>query len=402
MKYAKKRLSRPVIISALMILIALVGISSGVLRVLPMRSSDRLLARDIPEYEGVITIWLAESFLPGSGSYVRWIINSVGVFERTHPGIFIHLRPVEPSVAAEVISKGDELPDAIICPGGVVKSPKWLIEMESSPLIIPAFTEALTYDEKILGVPISAGAYTILYNQARLLIAGTSGLYDQTDYESLFAPPQTKPRRVPVSYALSGGKTEYQAFSLALCDMLSIPSDAYPYIAPDLFQTEPKKAWADFVLDLKSAAFAATQKEVARIKQLENGGNAFPWTTSSEPCRFTDQLLSMYFFDKPGENAEIIVEALCDFAEILLSHERQQALADIGAFSVLKLAMPLYPETHVMHYMEKGLNDPELRVPNMFTLGALHKEVAIIERIPDVMERLKEINALLDKPEIFR
>ena len=394
-KSAVKQRSKATMMFSLLLIAALVGTASGIAGNLPVRAQEKILSPATPPYEGVIEIWLSEAFFPGKGSYLCWLTNSAAIFEKANKGVFISISLVAPDVAAQAIADGANLPDAIICSGGILNGPDILTPVKNSARILPAFTGAVSSLGISYGIPISAGAYTILYNKERLNAAGITGSVTETSLESLFKPATSRPRSA-VSYALSGAQTDYISYSSALLTMLDL-KQATGALPPNIFAVESKKAWADFVLDGRSAGYVCTQKEVFRIRQLEAGGSAFPWTVHQEPCAYTDQLLAIYIFNSEKSDANERQAALLGFADILLSETRQAALADIGAFSVLAGFDFIYPEGSVMHQMEKGLKSEELTVPSMLDWRETRSQIMAVENAEiDAAARINQLSGLLE------
>ncbi len=391
---AKKRKKSAVVIS-LVLVAALISAAALLSGRLPPRPREDLLSRQPPVYEGVIEIWLSETFQPGKGSYHRWLLNSAAIYERENSGSFIELKVVAPEVAKGLIALGEDLPDAIICSGGVISNAELLLAQEDLWGVLPAFVEAVSESGEVYGIPISAGAYTILYNKDRLLQAGISGQVTAENIGGLYQGASARPRR-SASYAINCPKTEYISYSVALLSMMDLLLVDAAILPPNIFTVEGKFVWADFVLEKRSAAYAATQKEVFRIRQLEAGNSAFQWQVHQQPCPYTDQLLSLHIF-KATAKTEEKQRALLLFAEILLSEQRQKALSDIGAFSVLDEFDYIYPPASAMNIMEEGLKSPDLLVPNMLSWNASAQRIIGAEGSgKDAAERLQSLRYLLE------
>ncbi|MGI5899568.1 MAG: hypothetical protein ACOX8S_06535 [Christensenellales bacterium] len=395
---ARKRTKGSVAI-ALVAVVALISAAGFLYGRLPPRPREDMLSRQPPIYEGVMEIWLSETFQPGKGSYLRWLLNSAAIYERQNPGSFIDVKVVAPQVAKELIARGEELPDAILCSGGVISGTeisvaKLLLAQEDDWGVLPVLESAVSQGGKLYGIPISAGAYTILYNKDRLAQAGINDRITAENIGELHQGATSRPRR-SASYAISCPRTEYISYSSALLYMIDLSTVDMGILPPNIFTVEAKFAWADFVLEKRSAAYVATQKEVFRIRELEAGNNAFAWQVHQEPCLYTDQLLSLHMF-KTAESDEK-QSALNLFAEILLSEQRQKALADIGAFSVLDEFEYIYPAGSSMHTMEAGIKSADIIVPNMFLWDeSVQRLIRAEEGGGDASGRLESIRDLLE------
>jgi len=382
-------------------LIAGLGLTYGsVSGKLPVRLQQEILSPDRPAFTGVIEVWLVETFYPGKGSFLRWLLGSASMYEQQNKGVYINLRLLTPEAARRMLAQGEGLPDAILCGGGILADTSLLAQVQPSADVLPAFAAAVCEGEACYGVPVAAGAYTVIYSAERLSEAGISGPVTGDMLPSLYKSGTTRSKRWE-SYAINCAATEYISPLCGMLAMLSIGQEAASALPPNLCREGAKKAWADFVLDRMSAAYVCTQKEVYRMRQLELGNAAFPWQVHEAPCLYTDQLLSLYVLS-PGAtkkaDAELRGQAALSYARYLQTFERQTALADVGAFSVVSLAEPLYPQQSAMHYMEAGIRDPLLRVPNQFEWHSLREEIITAEQSARSAAQLfGSVQSLLEK-----
>ena len=398
-KFFSKKTSPLITAVSLIVVAALVVAAGSFAGRLPARDQEEFFSPNEPLYDGIIEIWLTETFVPGKGSHLRWLINSAARFEKKYKGTLINIKEVAPDIARQLIAEGADLPDAIICSGGVLSGAEYLRELNSEAAkgVLPAFSQAVSLDGKLYGLPVSAGAYTILYNSRRIESAGIEGPVTAQSLGLLHLDSLPGKKR-GVSYAIGCAQASYQAYSAALMSMINISEVDITAFPPDILTVDAKFAWADFVLEEKSAAYVCTQKEVFRIRQLEAGGNAFPWTAHKAPCEYTDQLLSLHFFGSvTDKNSAEKNAAMMLFAEILLSEERQKALADIGAFSVLDGFELIYPEESAVHFMELGLKSPNLKVPGMLLWSESMAQISEAEKNKnDAAQRLAAVNTSLE------
>ncbi len=316
-------------------------------------------------WEGVCEIWLCETFQPGRGTLLGWVQKAVAQLEKENRGLFYEIRVVAPDVAQGLLASG-ELPDGILAGGGVVQSGEALCEAGAQAGITPAYLAAASESGVVRGWPVAAGAYTVLFNKEVLAPLGLDETLSEADFARLAKTEKYK-NEVVTRYPISFAKTAATCPAAALRDLY--PALAEGDIAPQSPAREPKDAWADFVLDKKSAGYVCTQKEVFRIRQLLAGGSAFEWVGSSRACTYTDQLLCLYI---PGNADAGCAQAAQLLGQFLQSEAHQLLLADYGAFSV-RAGLALYEEGTLMHRMALGLADPA--VPNMFTLASSYGQM---------------------------
>jgi len=307
------------------------------------RLLDQTRGRD---FQGVLDVWFCETFAPGKGSLLGWVNQAVQAYEKENPGVYVRVRTMRESVIRERLDDKRDLPDAILCGGGIVTAQDALQICESS--CAPVYTQAVSLGEHCYAYPAAVGAYTVLYQKKLLAQAGI----ESANADSL------------LSLAQNG-------CSVLLCgyDRLTCPAAALERLMPQaqeaLFhetygRRTLRDAWADFVLDQTSVGYVCTQKEVFRIRTLLAGGSAFEWDYDEIGCAYTDQLLALYVPDTGQESARAVATHL--FAQVLQRESIQEKLKDYGAFSVLNL--PLYPPDTCMGAMQSGLMQENLFVPN--------------------------------------
>ena len=364
----------------------LLAFISGFVLLFPLLASPPIDYRKIireqkePAWQGVIEVWLCETFYPGSGSFYIWLRDSIKSFEKKNEGILIKLESVTPFVVEKALSSGEGLPDAVICGPGVIKNTGRLLPVSPGSAYKP-FSDALVYLDSSCGMPIAAGGYTIIADKS--LSEGFSGDI------SMLASEKTP--------ALSCPQSEYISYSLGLVSMLEINYEDCAHFSKSIFRRSVSDAWADFVLDKKSVAYACTQKEVYRMRKLEAGGSAFPWQGLGLAGDFTDQLLAMYITDTKKHDSQSRADVLLSFGEFLQSEKIQAGLKDIGAFSI-NTALPLYDEGTVMRSIEDKLMSSDLTVPNMFSWSEQLKEIRSSEAGgADTADTIASLKAVLDK-----
>ena len=305
-------------------------------------------------FQGVVEIWLCETFAPGRASLTGWVNQAVKRYEKANPGVYIRVRTVQESVARSRLDAKDALPDAILCGAGVVTGEDALLACQQGAAAV--FTRAVSQNGVCYAYPVAAGAYTILYQQQALDRAG------------IVSPTQADLTRFGKSADGRG------TLPVILCgaDRLTCPAAAFEALMPqaqqealhpDYGRRTLKEAWADFVLDQASVGYVCTQKEVFRIRQLVAGGSAFEWGYDRQGCAYTDQLLALYLPDTGADAAR--TGAVQAFGALLQSEQMQQLLADYGAFSVTGLT--LYQPDACMGAMEQGLARADLAVPNLLS-----------------------------------
>lgn len=311
-----------------------------------LRLSSRLPADPQPLVEkkysgwsGVLRGWVCSRW-SCEGSFTRWLNSCATDFERTHSGVYLEFTSVGEQALSDLTSADAaslRMPDLLFFSPGVLSEPSILQAFNPDADLRPGLSSGLA-------CPVAMGSYAVVRNAA---LATASPL-----------PLPDDPGR---------------CFSLAaICFPDDRPDAAAP--APDLSIDIGLPASAsgqnstslDAFISDDLPALIVSQRELARLIQLREGGRGPDWSLATPATHvLADQLLLAGILHHSDDAAAARSSLASAFLQHLLSDESQRALADISALPVITSAA--YSDFSPYAVMEQSLNTVTLAVPDYFS-----------------------------------
>lgn len=334
--------------------------------------AERLPAppRDIAErasrsFAGVLTVWVAEGWQPGSGSLMGWLSRQTAQLERAHPGVYVVLREVDAARLGAQMQSARILPDMVMFSPGLLTSPAQLLALEEPEGVRADIARIGLWEGERYAVPVALGAYALMVDEAALP-RQTLGLGDQLP--SLY---KKATRRTPARYGALAGNAP--AALLLLGDQLT---GARALLPENFLSASFTSAWQDFAAR-KAATLPATQRQVHRMEQLQSAGKGFDTWLSPMRVNFTDQVALMALVDSGLSHAQDRRALCAEMIARLLAEEAQQALTTPVAFSVREDAA-LYAHRQPYALLEQSLAAP-LTLPPAFGYAWREEAARLLE-----------------------
>ncbi|MDD4568544.1 MAG: sugar ABC transporter substrate-binding protein [Tepidanaerobacteraceae bacterium] len=362
---------------------------------IPSGCSVEKNAESDPEdvWQGIITLWDFPRWPDKSGNRFVWIEKKIKEFEKAHPGVFIHLRPLKwgyglielraaaaagtyPDIAP-LVSQNDFILEGYLEPVDEFFKPDDLKKYE------PRAIEAVTYQGQIYGFPWFMTTYGLFLNKdifnARNATLPQNGSWSYDEFVQALQK---------VTYDKNvDGKIDYYGFNLFLSPasyqiwafltmdgakifdeqnnfMLNTPEGVsaltklvnleakYKLVPTEEYGTlEETKVWDDFCEKQKIAVYPAGPWAIKVLRDRYDSGNGFEFDLvnypkgESNPSGFV--LVSGYAIFKQENEAK---KAICaDFLKFITSEDEQGELDKYSVF-------PVYTEL-----VEKTINDPLMK-----------------------------------------
>ncbi len=295
-------------------------------------------------YQGVINLWLVDSFEGGSGSRQSWFTKRASQFEKQNKGLFVCVTTLSEGQLADKLAMGQTF-DLICFSRGVGTT----ICDKLAPLDIDFgsvnanFAESGRVNKTTYALPVYSGVYCLFARASQqkgdllancLTTTFTRKIGKNTVQLNPLVCGFTNHNSPLTALAMSGGKGNF---------------------TPD-YALSQYTAYEQFVANKTAVTLLGTQRDIYRLsKRLEMGKMEdllFAPLTS-----YTDLVAYVGV-----SNSTVNVQPCLDFANYLLSDAVQQSLVDISMFSVTH--QNLYTQEWYS-LCEKGL--ATAYVPNVFS-----------------------------------
>lgn len=312
-KKDKKRLFLPIVVVALVCVVALVW----ALPHLPVKPQQQA-----PEtYKGVLELWNVEAFEGGIGSREAWLINKAAKFEKAHTGLFVHVTTLTIEQLEAKIGNGETFDLITFSRGaGSIVQDKLAQISQNMGFVKENFLLSAQVEGKQYGVPLYAGAYCLF---ARI---------DQLSADQLLAGAltQTYTRKVGKSTVelqpLVTGFTPYNSPLSALA-----MSGGRGKASGISEVTTQYQAYEQFVANRTAVTLLGTQRDIYRLSQKEANGKIEQ--LGFVPLGgYTDLVQYIGVSASAGDKAT----SCEDYISFLLSETTQQSLVNMSLFSVLE------------------------------------------------------------------
>lgn len=326
----------------------------------------------LPERErAVLRVWVTETF---TGS-LSCVTRAAQRFEKDNPGVNVRVRRAQ---ADEYTAPDAVLPDVALYMPGIFSAPETLfVPLAEDGRVRAAYLSAGKWQDTLYGLPVLAGAYGLMVNDALL-----QGDFQMENLAAAAKPAQGKKSAV---YALECPLDASLCFPAALVAQgggllggfpQGLRHDAAAGVLSDEFLTlSREEAFARFRKGTV-AALLCTQREVRRMSALCEAGNGFEFSVRTPVQAFCDQLLLCSVVQGGQETLA------ARFAASLLEEAYQQELTGYGFFTVLE-GVQMYNEADMprLYAMEQGLASPTLICMNAYAGEKLALESRAIQAL---------------------
>lgn len=267
-------------------------------------------------YQGVVNLWLVDTFEGGSGSRQNWFTKRAVHFEQQHKGLFVCVTVLSQEQLAEKLSQGQNF-DMLCFSRGVGTT----ILDKLAPLNVDYgsvwdnFAQSGRVGSVTYALPIYTGAYC--------LFARKSQQQGDVLTNCLTTTYTRKIGKNVVHLApLVCGFTPYNSPLTALA-----MSNVKGNFSPD-YTTTQYVAYQQFVDNKTAVTLLGTQRDMYRLgKKLEMG--KIDDLLFAPLCAYTD-LVTYVGVSKDSQNMQPCLQ----FVQYLVSDAVQQTVADISMFSV--------------------------------------------------------------------
>lgn len=290
-------------------------------RRLPLRTDD-LIRKKYDGWSGVLRIRAFEGWTDSASG---WIRRCAAAFEKSHPGVYIEIKTVDPDRL--LASDGVLPPDMILFPPGLLSSASGLAPLDA----LPVRADLLGCGQGF-AAPVALGGYGWAVND---------------DAEGM-AVPADEPYRKWSQAAASGPERQSEIEPTLPGIDLGLPASADAAAPLTRF------------INAELGAVCVTQREIARLNRLADQGRGPDWTLLPA-ARWTDQLLYLSALQSGGERESLSLE----FIAHLLSPDCQRMLIHAGLFSSLD-APTGYAPGSAMEKMDACLLRPGLSAAPAF------------------------------------
>lgn len=351
-------------------------------------------------WQGVITFWDFPRWPDKSGNRLGWIQNKIDEFEKSHPGVFIHLRPLKWEyglIELQAAAAAGTYPD--IAP--VASDYDFIIEGHLEPVdeyftpdelkrYEPRALEAVTYQDRIYGFPWFITTYGLFLNKevfyARNAIIPENGSWtydefvqalqkvtyrsDKTDYYgfNLFLSPGSL--QIWGFLTMDGAKIfdEQGNFALntpqgisALTKLADLEAK-YKVVSPKEYGTlEETRVWGDFCEEQKIAVYPAGPWAIKILNNRYKTGEGFEFDLAHYPKGDgTPSVFAQVSGYAIFKQQDVKKKALCaEFLKYITSENEQAALADYGVFPVYTKALEKTVDNPMIKRMKEILDTAE-------------------------------------------
>ena len=329
-------------------------------------------------WSGVLRLWVCEGW--ASGRCAGWLNRCIAAYEKSRPGVYVQPQYVDTDAIASLDESGIAPPDLVLMPPGTGADARWFIPLASDPRLREGLPGSIGEPRAL---PVMLGGYLWALNAERL--PDLPGSWREVG-TTLSVPTDEPFRRWSCAlmglcacrYAPEGGGQSELSGELEL----GLSGEATPAPAPTqppMNAGLPCRLPENFApMEDAFAAFArgeldavpVTQREIRRLRALDEQGKGIDWRLAASGEAFTDQVLYLGIIDPASLSEEVpdgpARRELClDFLRHLLSDECQGMLHLAGACSVTG-ALSGYAPGAAEAQMEAALRSGMPAVPGCF------------------------------------
>lgn len=314
-KKRKKRVIIPIVIVALLCVVALVW----ALPYLPLTPRQQA-----PEgYKGVVELWNVEAFEGGIGSREAWLINKAAKYEKSNVGLFVHVTSLTVDQLQDKLSNGETFDMITFSRGAGALVQQYLSPIsEGVGFVKENFLISAQVDGKQYAMPLYTGAYC-LFARAEQCVAEQL-LQNALTHTYTRTVGKNKVELQP----LICGFTPYNSPLSALA-----MSGGHGKATKIDENTTQYQAYEQFVANRTAVTLLGTQRDIYRLSQRETNGKIEQ--LAFLPLGGYTDLVQYIGVSNVAEDKTAVCE---QFISYLLSETTQQTLTSISMFSVLDTA----------------------------------------------------------------
>ncbi|KXG78589.1 putative ABC transporter-binding protein [Fervidicola ferrireducens] len=385
----------------------------------------------------VITLWDFPRWKDEKGNSFGWIEKKIAEFEKSHPGVFVHLRkmkweygPIELKAAAATGTNPDIAPvagDIDFILKGYLEPVDEFFTQEELEKYDRRTLDSLSYGGKLYGFPwfITTNALFLnadMFRERNVKIPPDGRWSYQEFVESLQKLTvdknrDGKPECFGFSALLAAGS--YQLWNFLTMDgakifdedgnfALNSPegisalgklvdlSAKYKVVPEDFGTSDEKKVWGDFAEKRKIAVYPAGPWAINILKENLKKGNGFNFEIAHYPSGSgkakpiaTVAGYSIFKQEDPKK------KALCaEFLKFITSEKEQEALSGYGVFPAIKDLQDKMTKDTFMRRMKEILDDSEIlpKIPNF----AMVEEIITTQIRQAILGKKTPEQALID------
>ncbi|MFO7152922.1 MAG: sugar ABC transporter substrate-binding protein [Bacillota bacterium] len=357
------------------------------------------------EEEGpvVITLWDYPRWKDEKGNSFGWIEKKIAEFEKSHPGVFVHLRkmkweygPIELKAAATTGTNPDIAPvagDIDFILKGYLEPVDEFFTQEELEKYDPRTLEALSYKGKLYGFPWFITVNALFLNadmfREREVALPADGRWSYQEFVNSLQKLTVDKNRdgKPEIFGFSGLLTSgnYQLWNFVTMDgarifdeegrfSLNCPegisalsklvdlSVKYRVVPEDFGTSDEKKVWSDFAEKKRIAVYPAGPWAIKILAENQKKGSGFNFEIAHYPYGngkgrpiATVAGYSIFKQEDPRK------KALCaEFLKFITSEEEQEKLTEYGVFPALKHLQEKVAEDAFMKRMKEILDESEV------------------------------------------
>ncbi|TYP56693.1 ABC transporter substrate-binding protein [Thermosediminibacter litoriperuensis] len=354
-------------------------------------------------WQGVITLWDFPRWKDKNGSSYGWIERKIAEFEKSHPGVFIHLRKlkweygmVELKAAAATGTNPDIAPvagDIDFILQGYLEPVDEFFTPEELKRYDERVLQALSYNGRLYGFPWFITTYGLYLNadafRARNARIPPEGVWSYQEFvEALQKLTYDKNRDgkpdyfgfnsllYPGSYQLWGFLTmdgarifdENGRFVLnspegksALAKIVDLLAK-YRVVPADFGTSDEKQVWGDFIETKKIAVYPAGPWAINILAEKQREGKGFEfeiahYPSGSSKARPVATVAGYAIFKQQDPEKR----AMCaEFLKFITSEREQEELMNYGVFPAIKDLQEKVSEDRHMKRMKEILDNAEI------------------------------------------
>lgn len=352
------------------------------------------------QWKGVITIWDFPRLNVETGSRYGWITGKIKRFEKENPGVYIKLEPIDwktGPLKLEVGLKTGSLPDIapvandfIYMKEGVLEPlDSYFTKAEKDRFKYQAL-KAVTYDEKMWGVPCMMSTYALYLN---LELFKQRGVDPPADGNWTYEEFVDKMKQLTFD-SDNDGKVDHYGFNsfikpnsyniwgIILSDGGEILDKKGRYnftgekaisgvdkivdlrqqhkITPESFGiSDENEAWEMFYKEQKVAVYPTGTWAVRVLENRYRQGEGFEFAVANYPLgnkkiptSLNSNITSYGIFEQEDEEK---LQMCVKFLKFLVQDKYQKELEDLGMFPAKKGIKDMYVDNRNMKVFESGL-----------------------------------------------
>ena len=276
--------------------------------------SEEMYSRREKYFYGVINLWQIDCFEGGTGSRGNWLKNIVSAFEKRNNGVFINVENISLETANNLLKSGQRKPDIISFSTGLLIDKNMLVDLSEIEL------SGYANKEKNVAVPWCMGAYFMI---------GDINKENWGKDGKIVKTKKAEKTVFSVGIPNRNGYVSLKGISLNCNNSFNDEKALFFGTSQEIFEA--------YNYSKKVNRMIGTQRDFYRMISAQNKNNLRESQTLY--LGYTDLVQYLAIFK--CENAKKVT-TMKQFISFMLEKEQQEKLGQIGMFSVLKEAEPIY------------------------------------------------------------